>query len=908
MSHRNSLRIARVAISLVLAATDSAAQTQAPVASRLKEIIVVYKTHFDIGYTALTREVVERYRTSMIDKALDLADESRGLPPEQRFAWTIPGWPLTQILWDGQTPERRKRVLEALRTGQFVNHALPFTTHTESLDIEDLVRGMGFSSRLARGLSLELPRDAKMTDVPCHSWIVPTMLKQAGIEFLHLGSNSMSNGPELPSFGVQEQIAPGRVSDRRQALFWWEGPDGSRVLTMYSRSYGSGLVPPPDWPYSTWLALIHTGDNSGPPTSESVQKVLEEARTTLPGVKVRFGRLSDFADALLKENPKLPVVRGDMPDPWIYGLMSMPIETALIRNTRPQIGSLEALNTLLGIWTGQADAAATIAAAYEQSLLYSEHTWGYDAKKFPRTYGAQWEADRAASKFQRLEESWGEHREYSRRAADLAAPELKLNLKALSAAVRVEGKRIAVFNSLPWPRGGVVEAEFDGPPPRALRDAESGARVPVEADGGTLRFIAQNVPPLGYRTYMFVDRAGSAKSGLAADEEARTIENQFFRITFDPVAGRIVSVLDKSSGRELVDARADFGFAQYVHEQFSAADMERFVKTYTKGTGPSNWGDFGKPNMPPVAERPHRTASPRNLTLRITRGAISASAVMDAEKSDTVPYRTALAVTLYDGQPYVDVGWRVIAKAATPAPEGGWLSFALNIVDPRFRLARLGSVIDPAKETVSGSNHDVYCLTGGVAVLDSKQRGVGLCPLDSPLVSLDHPGLWQYTKQFASKEPRVFVNLYNNLWGTNFAQWSEGSWTSRVRLWSFQNYKSFDALVRPSQEVRAPLRGVLADGPGGKLPPSRSGLRLSRVGVALTAFGKNPDGPGLVLRLWEQAGGNGSAEVCLPEGMSTNSVQPVDLRGRALGDPVSVRNGCFTVGLRHYSPVSFVLQ
>ena len=106
-------------------------------------------------------------------------------------------------------------------------HALPFTTHTELLEPEDLVRGLGFSSRLSREAGLPLPRDAKMTDVPCHSWIMPTLLRHAGVDFLHLGCNAASSSPRVPR------------------LFWWEGPDGSRLLTMYTaESYGTGLVPP----------------------------------------------------------------------------------------------------------------------------------------------------------------------------------------------------------------------------------------------------------------------------------------------------------------------------------------------------------------------------------------------------------------------------------------------------------------------------------------------------------------------------------------------------------------------------------------------------------------------------------------------------------------------------------------
>src|SRR5574340_550327 len=170
------------------------------------------------------------------------------------------------------------------------------------------------------------------------------------------------------------------------------------------------------------------------------------------------------------------------------------------------------------------------------------------------------------------------------------------------------------------------------PPPRALRDAATGTLVPVEADAGKLRFVARDVPPLGYRTYAFAGQAARAKSQLGSDEKLRVIENEFFRVTLDPARGGIASLLDKASGRELADT-GDAAFGQYVHERFSAADMVRWVKTYTKPTSSAIWGDFGKPNMPPEGEQPHSAASPRNLTLRIARGAGSVTAVMEAGAS-----------------------------------------------------------------------------------------------------------------------------------------------------------------------------------------------------------------------------------------------------------------------------------
>ena len=139
----------RIAPFLLVLAIDQmipSVQAQAP---KVEQVVVVFKTHFDIGYTDMAANVVQRYRTTMIDQALGVCDQNRDLPPEQQFVWTIPGWPMKKILedWKGQTAQRQQRVLQAFKSGRFVVHALPFTTHTELLEAEDLVRGLGFASR-----------------------------------------------------------------------------------------------------------------------------------------------------------------------------------------------------------------------------------------------------------------------------------------------------------------------------------------------------------------------------------------------------------------------------------------------------------------------------------------------------------------------------------------------------------------------------------------------------------------------------------------------------------------------------------------------------------------------------------------------------------------------------------------
>ena len=822
---------------------------------------------------------------------------------DPRFVWTVPGWPMHKILedWPGQTTERKQKVLRAFKEGRFAVHALPFSTHTELLEVEDLVRGLSFASHLSLDAGLELPRDAKMTDVPCHSWILPTLLRHAGVDILHLGCNAASSSPEVPP------------------LFWWEGPDGSRLLTMYSAGgYGTGLVPPKDWPHKTWLALIHTGDNHGPPTPDEVKKLLGEAQEKLPGVKVRIGRLSDFADALLAEKPNLPVIRGDMPDTWIHGPMCDPAGAKIARNIRPAIAATEALRTHLRAWELDVPRASpTIAAAYEQSLLYGEHTWGgalywvtqYSAnQRLP--YGDEWKTLRKQGKYDRLEGSWAEHTAYIETAQKLIQPALDADLRALAQAVKLEGRRIVVFNPLPWKRDGVATVTtglLERGAYNAVRPLDGGRGVALlELSGGTGRFVARDIPAMGYRTFQ-VFRA-EAETPPTLDPALRVVESPFFKATLDPARGSIRSLVDKRSGRELVDASAPHGFGQYLYERFSTDEVQRFVKAYVKISADWATNELGKPNMPPSKEVPYRAASPENCTLSLAQNAVAVTAVMEGQVSGEAAHKVTTRLILYRDLPYADLEVTLHNKPADPWPEAGWICLPFKVDAPQFRLGRLGSIIDPAKDLVPGANRHLLALNTGLTITDAAGRGVGLCALDNPLVSLEAPGCWQYSRDFVPQKPAVFVNLFNNQWTTNFRLWNDGTWTARVRLWAIERYHAESGLITPSEEARFPLLAVMVDGAGGGLPPTQSGLELSRRGVLVTAFGPNPDGEGVLLRLWEHAGKSGHCRVRLPAGLDVKTVQPIDLRGRPLGKPRKLQGRSFAIDLPAFAPVTLRLD
>jgi len=873
LTRRTALRLlaAVPAMALGQKATSSPDGASPPAASRIKEIIVVCKTHFDIGYSDRVEDVLTYYRTAMIDRALDLIDRSKELPQEEQFTWTCPGWVFDLIVedWPGQTGERRQRLDRAVKSGRVVAHALPFSIESELMWPEEFARGYAFADRACQRYGTPIPRAAKTTDVPSQSRALATSLAHGGIRFMHIGCN-------WPS-GYVHDLPP---------LFWWEGPDGSRVLTMYSTIYGTctalwpwggegdpyighNLLPPTDWPYKTWPAIIVTADNSGPPTMEAVRSLFAEALEKFPDVKVRMGTMEDIADAILAEKPELAVVRGETPDTWIHGCMSDPGGMRYARNVRPLIPAVEVLHTHLREWGVPVEEHdEEVAKAFEQSLLYSEHTWGLGQSV--DVYGKAFE-ELPAGKYQKLEASWEDKTNYIRKAASITSSLFDTGLSALMRAVDAEGSRVLVYNPLPWSRSGIVEI-----------------------DGTT--FLANNIPAHGYRT--FPPPPAIVSKSLSGNK----LENEFISVSLDPVRGVIASLVEKRTGREWVDGSAEYGLGQYLNERFESLQTEDYCRAYQQG----RWGTHLHPGMYkpglPAGVR-YRRASGVNGSMRLVQRGETLTGILEMP-SDLNSHlsATSLRVTLHTGVAYLDIEFTIKDKARDNWPEADWLCLPFRVNSPQFRVARTLGIMDPSCDIVPGSNRHMYAVGAGLTITGNDGASLSLCPRDHPLVSLDTPGIWKFSLDFVPKKPVVFLNLYNNQWNTNYRYWYSGSWSSRVRVWFG------DQLTVPALETMVPLAASAGSGPRGPLPSTQSGASVSRPGVVITALKNKSKGRVTFLRLWEFAGESGKVTVQLPSGSLAHIARPVNLRGDSVGPPIAVQAGSFEFLLSCFGTASFELE
>ncbi len=136
---------------------------------------------------------------------------------------------------------------------------------------------------------------------------------------------------------------------------------------------------------------------------------------------------------------------------------------------------------------------------------------------------------------------------------------------------------------------------------------------------------------------------------------------------------------------------------------------------------------------------------------------------------------------------------------------------------------------------------------------------------------------------------------------------------NRDLISTFDSKTPADAVIAtPSLEARNPLLAVAATGTGTQLPATHAGLTVSRQGALVTAFGQNPDGPGTLLRVWEQTGITGDLTVSLGAPASADSsfttATPVNLRGEKSARPLDIKNGKLTINLHAYAPASFLLN
>ncbi|MEI7731861.1 MAG: DUF5054 domain-containing protein [Verrucomicrobiota bacterium] len=388
----------------------------------VEKVLVIFKTHLDLGFTDLASAVIKTYVEQFIPRVLSLREQIEREHQPDRYVWTTGSWLIYRYLEEA-SPENRRRMERAILAGDLVWHGLPFSMETELMDRSVFRLGMAFSERLDRRFGRKTIA-GKITDVPGHTRGIVPVMAEAGLELLHIGANDGSAELDVPP------------------LFLWKSPEGSDLMVMYQHSYGGVAVLPGG---RTAVSINFTWDNLGPHTAAEITKIYAVLRTRFPKAQVFASDLNALAAEVRSLRPRLPVVTQELGDTWLWATSSDPLLMARFRE----------ISRLRSEWIAQGRLSANddVDLAFGKHFLcVPEHTFGTKAvHSHPDIYEmAAFRASRNLPEFRFMEQSWADKRANIDRAggalpAELAA-EAGARLKSLS-PVRTERDRLRKLDS-----------------------------------------------------------------------------------------------------------------------------------------------------------------------------------------------------------------------------------------------------------------------------------------------------------------------------------------------------------------------------------------------------------------------------------------------------------------------------
>ena len=816
------------------------------------KVFICPKIHNDVGFTDLQPHVNE-LDTRNTDTVLSILDRY----PFYKFNFET-SW-LVENYFDCRPEAYRNKFLQRAREGKATTNAFYLNLMTGICTGEELYRALYYTQRLHREQGTNF-NFACLTDVPSHSWFLPTLLTDVGIPAFANGSNQ-GRAPILV-FSDLNEVSP----------FYWEGMNGERILMWYARVYAQlkmltaqGFISPNEGynyfkvavpqfltrylrdGYAPDAVMIYGAyiDNAAiPETGEA--ELIERWNKEFVYPQLLVASDADYFEYVDKHfAAKLPSYRGDAGAYWEDGIGSSAEATAWNRQTQQILPVAETTSSFATMFEPRFRyPAEDFRAAWKNMMFYDEHTWGaFNSTSQPEREGVrrQWE----------VKES------YARRANLDARNLLARSLSRLCQQMAVSDNTIFAFNWQNRVRSEPVVTDLGKG--SYLVDLATDKPVPVdvlvEKDGyQVVRFLAENVPALGYRGYgvrMLNPPAAAAKEDKkTASEPDWTIESTHYRLTVNEKTGGIQNLYDKTEKKELVDQRAAYGLNQYLYVN---GGEESLILNQTFGTPPAKL----KINTPTSAK----------LVEKI-RGPFGERIVVEMSALNTPSIRSEYRV--YDQIKRVDIV-DTFEKQEVRDKEAVYFAFPLAADEPALEYQIQNGWARPNDDQLPGACREWFTPQNLVHLRDG-DFSVAWSSREAPLVTFVdiNRGLWPIHLDVTNGH--LYSYVMNNYWFTNYRASQGGKMTCHYCITS-GNRLSREQLGDFDADTRSPifLYPYLSTFSAGvnqqdrRLNPSSGTLlELDAPNLQVVVLKAAEDGDGYILRLLETAGRSGEVELKSP--------------------------------------------
>lgn len=712
-------------------------------------------------------------------------------------------------------PDIYERMQDRVKRGQWdVSTASTWSEGDTNLSSgEAIVRSILLANRFIRREFGVEPTVAWYPDNFGHAWTLPQILAKSGIKYYYF-----SRGPGKP-------------------LFWWQSPDGSRVLAYRFGKYNQGIEEQElasaaadfckQSGVNDYMRVYGVGDHGGGPTRAQLATVAElQSRPDFP--KMEFSSAVSYFDKVAKSGHSFPVIDAEL-NPVFAGCYTSHSD---MKRYNRQCENLLASSEVL-------------------SSIASHYGVAYPSEEFK----ASWRKT-CFNQFHDILCGTAVHSsyDYAKQLHDEIIAQAKsasaTSTKALASRIDTRGKGIpiVVFNPLSWTRTDFVTiASPFASQATAVSITDASGRVYAGRSlGNRLTFTARDVPALGYKVF-WVNRV-SKPLGSNVSVNGSVVENQFFRVRVEPRVGVITEIYDKVNRRNVLPPGQYSDLLQILSEDSKA------MSAWTLGR------IMGTKNLLDTSEIVRIDTGPAKVTLQYDHR--YGRSVFTQE------------LTLYDAVPRIDI--KMAADWREPWGKDKTTSmlkvaFASNLVNPvaTFEIP-FGSIrrAKDGSEVVGQKWADLSDANYGVSILNDCKYGFDVTGSTLRMSLLRTPHKPDPQADFGMHE--MVFSIYPH----------KGDWRS-------------GGTVRRGYELNEPLVAVATTAHKGALPAAKSFVSVSAPNLVVTALKKAEDDDSLILRLYET---NGQAcQSVIRTALPVGSYVETDLMENQIGEQHPIRNGQFSI-------------
>ena len=650
--------------------------------------------------------------------------------------------------------------------------------------------------------------------------------------------------------------------------FWWESPDGSKILSYFPFDYVNTIDDPfqlADWMrqfeantgFTKMLILFGVGDHGGGPSLAMLDRI-DHLRTLDLFPTIEEGTAGRYLDWLRSNDlSSLPVWKNELYLEFHQGTFTTQAAMKKFNRTNEALLTNAEKMSSFATLAGRPYDGAALQDAWRNVMFNQFHDI------LPGSGIREVYIDATAT-----------HRE----AQEIGRHELRGALDRIEAGMNTSSFRhgipFTVYNTLSWtrtdlatlklPEGDVkAYAVYDAAGHEVTSQTVQASRFERE-----ILFIARDVPPFGYTTYEL--RAREAAHPAGPEVSTRGLENALFRVTIDTATGWVSGITDKRTGREILSGEGNrLQLLEDLPKEWDAWNIGLTGKEF-----PSTFRGAEVVEQGPV-----------RAIVRLRRDYLKPGVKKDFPTEDFPSSFFTQDIVLYSGLDRIDFAldadwWEdhTMLKLAFPL---AFTDTAATYEAPYGTIRRstlMRNSIERAQVEVPAARWaDVSTDEEGVSLINSAKYGYDIKGSTMRLSLLRSPKWPDPTADRGKHE--ITYALYPHA----------GRWQS-------------SATVHRGYEFNTPLLTVMASPHRGTLPASRSFLSIAPANLILTSVKKAEGGDAWVLQWYDVLGESSTAVVTLSfhpskavlSNIMEDDSSPLDVQGETLRVP-TIAHGIVTV-------------